>query len=144
MRRHTEETRRKLSENKMGPRNPNYRRFGLLNPLFGKRNPKLAGKNNCKWRGGITDLNNRIRTCAYYSLWREKEFARDRYKCARCGDDRGGNLEAHHIRPFYKIMEKNCISDYEAAMACKELWDVDNGIAICEKCHIEISAGAAW
>jgi hypothetical protein len=41
-------------------------------------------------------------------------------------------------------MEKNCISDYEAAMACKELWDVDNGIAICEKCHIEISAGAAW
>ena len=67
-------------------------------------------------------------------------FARDRYKCARCGDDRGGNLEAHHIRPFYKIMEKNYISDYEAAMACKELWDVDNGIAICEKCHIEISA----
>jgi hypothetical protein len=62
----------------------------------------------------------------------------------RCGDDKGGNLEAHHIKPFYKIMEQNCISNYEAAMVCNELWDIDNGITVCETCHIEIGKGSVW
>lgn len=144
MRRHTKETRRKLSQQKIGPGNPNFGKFGLANPLFGRRILKLEGRNNPKWRGGITNLNGRIRTCSTYYLWREKVFARDNYRCMRCGDDRGGNLEAHHIKPFYKIMIENCISDYEAAMACNELWDTDNGITICEKCHIEVGRGAAW
>jgi hypothetical protein len=73
---HTEETRRKLSEGKKGPKNPNYHKYGLLNPLFGRPNPKLAGPNNHRWRGGIADLNNRIRTCTKYGEWRAKVFAR--------------------------------------------------------------------
>lgn len=144
MRRQSEETKRKQSESKIGPKNPNYRRYGLLNPLFGKSNPKLAGPNNRKWRGGITELNNRIRTCTKYGEWRARVFDRDGYKCKRCGSDKGGDLIAHHIKPYREIMKQYDITTFEEAMACYELWDIDNGITVCEKCHIEIESGAAW
>lgn len=141
---HTEETKRKLSEGKKGPKNPNYRKYGLLNPLFGRPNPKLAGQNNPKWRGGIADLNNRIRTCTKYGEWRARVFARDGYTCMRCGYKNGGNIIAHHIKPYNEIMKDNRITTFEEAMACYELWIVDNGITVCEKCHIEIEKGNVW
>lgn len=144
MYRHSEETKRKLSEGKKGARNPNYRKYGLLNPLFGRSNPKLAGPNNRKWRGGITELNNKIRTCTKYTEWRAKVFDRDGYKCKRCGSDKGGDLIAHHIKPYRKITKQYSITTFEEALACYELWDIDNGITVCEKCHIEIERGAVW
>ena len=144
MYRHSEETKRRLSEGKKGPKNPNYQKYGLLNPLFGKPNAKLAGPNNHKWKGGIADLNNRIRNCTKYGEWRARVFARDRYACMRCGDKNGGNIIVHHINPYHKIIELNRISTFEEALACYELWDIDNGITICEKCHIEIEKGAVW
>ena len=144
MARHSAETRIKLSQGKMGVKNPNFGKFGISNPLFGRRIRRLEGSNNPKWRGGVTDLNNRLRTCTKTFLWRKQVFERDRYRCTRCGDDSGGNLEAHHVKPYHQIMTENCISNYEAALACVELWEVDNGLTLCEKCHIEISRGDVW
>ena len=142
--RHSDETRRKLSQDRMGAKNPNFGKYGIANPLFGRRNQRFEGKNNPNWRGGIADLNGRIRTCSRSFVWREMVFARDNYRCTRCGDARGSNLEAHHIKPFYKIMMDNCISDFEGAMKCYELWEIDNGITVCEKCHIAIGKGSPW
>jgi hypothetical protein len=141
---HSEESKRKLSECKKGSRNPNYHKYGLLNPLFGRSNPKLTGPNNHKWKGGVTELNNRIRTCTKYGEWRAKIFDRDSYTCQRCGDDKGGNLIAHHIKPYREIMDDNCITSFEEAMKCHELWELDNGITLCEKCHIEIEKRNVW
>jgi hypothetical protein len=41
-------------------------------------------------------------------------------------------------------MKRNSITTFEEAMACYELWDIDNSITVCKKCHIEIESGNFW
>jgi hypothetical protein len=37
---------------------------------------------------------------------------------------------------FVKILKDNDVTDYQSAIMCDELWDVGNGITLCEVgCH---------
>ena len=66
--------------------------------------------------------------------WTRAVFERDNYTCQICKhDDRF--LNAHHIKPFAQILKEHNITTYEEAMKCTELWDISNGITLCEKCH---------
>lgn len=51
-------------------------------------------------------------------------FQRDDYQCRVCGDADGGNLNAHHIRPF------------RSHRALRDV--ISNGITLCERCHDEV------
>lgn len=79
------------------------------------------GSGNGNWKGGITNKNQAIRNSDEYSKWRNKVFKRDNYTCMCCGDDKGGNLQAHHIINF---------SENESLR-----YDIQNGITLCKKCH---------
>lgn len=61
------------------------------------------------------------RHSAEYKRWRFDVYSRDRFACVMCGDDRGSNLNAHHIYPFAKYPELRL--------------NLDNGITLCERCH---------
>lgn len=71
------------------------------------------------WEG----KNKDHRHSKMYVQWREKVFIRDNYTCQRC-NVRGGNLEAHHIRPF--------------SMYGGLRYKIDNGVTLCKKCHKEV------
>lgn len=72
------------------------------------------------WKGGITPINHKIRKSFEYRLWRESVFQRDNWTCQWCGE-RGGKLNADHIKPF---------CDYpELRLA------IDNGRTLCVTCH---------
>jgi len=105
-----------------------------------KQSDLMKGSNHPNWKGGVTPAVERIRSSLKYDQWRQDVFKRDNYTCQKCGDSRGGNLKAHHIKEFALLLEKikkhsPLIDLYESAMLYKPLWDIDNGITLCEDCH---------
>lgn len=91
-------------------------------PCFGVwKSKNITGSKSSNWRGGVTPLNLRQRTSKQNKEWRLKVFERDGYTCQRCGDKRGGNLRAHHIKPFSDFPELR--------------FKVSNGETLCESCH---------
>ena len=97
------------------------------------------GKNNPSWKGGITPLYAKIRSLPEYRQWRSDVFQRDNWICRTCGLHSGCGktvyLEAHHIKEFAKIMKENNIANIIEAQLCEELWNIDNGVTLCEDCH---------
>jgi hypothetical protein len=83
--------------------------------------PSRQGAKSYLWKGGITPIHTKIRMSLEYRLWRTAVFIRDNYTCIWCGDNRGGNLEADHIKRF---------SDYPELR-----FVIDNGRTLCKKCH---------
>jgi len=120
----TEEHRKNLSTSHMGN----------VHPLKGKSNPKIAGSNNWRWKGGITSVNTQIRHSLAYRQWRTSVFKRDNFTCVQC-KQRGMELNADHIEAFAVIMRKNGITSVQTALICTELWDITNGRTLCVDCH---------
>lgn len=79
------------------------------------------GENNPNWKGGIKPINDQIRSSDKYKQWVQDVFIKDSYTCQCCGDNVGGNLQAHHIKNF---------STYEDLR-----FDINNGITLCDLCH---------
>ncbi len=105
----TDKARKKISEAKQGKNNAMYGRRGKLSPAYKHGKSKLE-----KLEWGRYEWKN----------WRRKVFERDNYTCRICGNDKGGNLEAHHIkkRSLYPELK----------------YDVDNGITLCKSYHESI------
>jgi hypothetical protein len=87
---------------------------------------KAAAPKNPRWKGGITPENARIRLSVDMKIWRETVFRRDDFTCQEC-QTRGGDMNAHHIKPFCSHPELR--------------FDVDNGLTVCEPCHRDIHRG---
>lgn len=96
---HTEEARRKISISHIGLQ---------------------SGKKHPNWKGGITPANQAIRNSTEYKQWRKAVFERDNYTCLICGQI-GGELNAHHIKPFNEFPELRFV--------------LSNGVSMCIKCH---------
>lgn len=100
-----------------------------------KMSVSRRGKRNNLWRGGVTPLYHRIRTCFQSRQWRSDVFTRDQFICQECGYEKGKILEADHIKPFKIILIENDIRNIEEALECVELWNINNGRTLCKKCH---------
>lgn len=72
------------------------------------------------WKGGKTKETIMIRMSLEYRLWREAVFLRDDWTYLWCGQ-RGGKLEADHIKPFSLFPELR--------------FAIDNGRTLCKHCH---------
>jgi len=99
---------------------------------------KRVGEKNPNWKGGITELANRIRTSSEYVSWRMGVFQRDGFVCVNCNFSKGGILEADHIKPFSIILREHGIVSFADALNCAELWDIKNGRTLCSPCHKKI------
>lgn len=99
--RHTLESRRKMSES--------AKRRGM------------KGAKHPRYQHGRFQVKHDLRRSSEYKWWRIQVFERDNYTCKKCGDSRGGNLRAHHIKPFAEYPERR--------------FDVSNGLTLCHPCH---------
>lgn len=95
---------------------------------------RVRGPNCTAWRGGITPLYRAVRNMTEYKLWRLKIFERDKFTCQTCGQ-KGGNLNADHIKPLSILLSSHKIKNIEVARKCRELWHLDNGRTLCKNCH---------
>lgn len=81
------------------------------------------GKNSHAWKGGVTSEISGARHRSKYKNWRKSIFERNNYKCQLCNHNGNENnkLCTHHIYP---------VDDFPELV-----YDIDNGITLCRKCH---------
>lgn len=84
---------------------------------------RFCGPNSPQWKGGVTPKSKVERGSSKYREWRTAVFARDNYTCRKCGDSKGGNLHAHHVKSWADHPELR--------------YDVSNGVTLCVDCHQE-------
>ncbi len=117
----------------------NRRNTGEKNHMFGNHHTeeskeKMRGENHWNWKDGITPLTKQIRHLLEYKNWIENIFKRDNFTCQDC-NKRGGYLHAHHKKLFSIILEENNITTLGQAEQCSDLWNINNGVTLCIKCH---------
>lgn len=124
--------------------NPNCKR---CKSCENKRRYKNSS-NHWNWQGGKSTLAMMIKNLEKYPIWRNQVFQRDNYTCQEC-EQYGGKLEAHHKKEFHIILaeflkEYNQFSPIEdketlvrLAIKWKPFWDINNGIILCEDCHMK-------
>ena len=87
-------------------------------------------------------LKLRIRNTTEYLNWRIAILRRDDFRCQICTasikDNKSVRLEVHHAKTFDDICKENNITTVKGALACKEIWSLDNGISLCHGCHKDI------
>src|SRR5690606_32818491 len=85
---------------------------------------KARGERHSFWNPNLTDEERmEKRKHPIYKTWRIQVFKRDNYTCQCCGDNKGGNLNAHHLNSHDWDIEGRV--------------DPDNGITLCSLCHTD-------
>lgn len=80
------------------------------------------GENSPRWNPELTNAERiRNRKTDDYRIWRKEVYERDNYTCQCCGDEKGGNLVAHHIFNYSEHKELRTV--------------ISNGITLCKECH---------
>ena len=99
------------------------------------RSKKTRGLKHYNWKGGSSKLQVAIRRMTEHRKWMDAVKERDK-ACVKCGST--NRLESHHKRPFAEIIVFNKIKNREDARNTPELWDIENGITLCEQCHYKV------
>ncbi len=112
---HTLEARKKMSKSKTGTK------FSYDT----KKKMSMAQLNVSEeeWDGFKYTENKKFRKTHQYKYWRWEVFLRDIYTCQDCGET-SGILNAHHIKSFAKYPKLRL--------------NINNGITLCHKCHMEL------
>lgn len=113
----SEEHNRKIAEANLGRKVSKLTRKKISDSLRGK----MIGEKHWNWQGGITEHLARDILYPGYKEWRKKVFGRDNFKCVLCGNNKSGELQAHHIKS---------VKNYKDLIL-----DVSNGLTLCKKCH---------
>lgn len=81
-----------------------------------------SGTNSNNWNHELSeeDRLDKRRYPKYYS-WRSDVYERDNYTCQCCGNNKSGNLIAHHLNSY----------NWDK----KHRTDINNGITLCRRCH---------
>lgn len=104
-----------------------------LDQFTDERILKWSGPKNVNWKGGVTELNAKVRRCKKYSAWVKLILKRDNWTCQMCSK-RGGDLEVDHYPKLFSEIMKD-IATYKDAIHSQELWDTTNGRTLCKMCH---------
>lgn len=90
----------------------------------GKPRYYCRGENHPNYNPNLTDEERSDRRSnLQYREWQQKVKEKAKFTCDICGDNRGGNLESHHLDGHNWCKDKR--------------YDINNGVCLCDKCHKE-------
>lgn len=124
---HTEETKRKMSQNhgrwNKGMKFPYKSRPSMKGRKIWNKGLKgfMGGNKHYNWKGGVAPINQIIRGSLEYKLWEDSVKNRDNNCCQKCEESRVNKLVGHHILNFSSHIELR--------------FAIDNGITFCRECH---------
>lgn len=99
-----------------------------------------------KWVKGLfpeeKSILYQIRGLPKYQTWRNAVLEQDCNICRIC--ETKDNLQVHHIKRLKELVQKHNIKTIETAIDCDELWNVENGITLCKKCHTDTLGKESW
>lgn len=134
----TEKHKRNMSKARMGGKNSKQCRLNISNALKGRSlsiEHRLNISRGClKGHDAKSPLILRLRHNWKYRQWRSDIFTRDNFTCQKCGH-RGRILNAHHLESLADLMIINDIKTLKQALECEELWNLNNGVTLCMRCH---------
>jgi 5-methylcytosine-specific restriction endonuclease McrA len=111
-------------------------RYCSINCAAKDRGQQHRGDNHWNYK----DCNGRstlpIRRMGRYEKWRHEVLERDDYKCTNCGSE--DNLQIHHIKELYLIIQEYKDKYNKLNVDDDIFYNVDNGITLCRKCHINL------
>lgn len=82
----------------------------------------MSGENSNLWNPNLSiEEREKGRDFQKYNEWRRQVFKRDKYTCQCCGDNKGHNLNAHHLNGWNWDKQNRL--------------NIDNGIILCDYCH---------
>lgn len=85
---------------------------------------RIGGEGHPNWDSNITQEDReQKRNYPEYKQWIKDVYTRDNFTCKKCGDSKGGNLNAHHINSYSRFTELRTV--------------LSNGATLCKKCHKE-------
>lgn len=88
---------------------------------------EMIGDKHPKYNPNIPDEERMFGRYQLYGTnpetWRNDVYSTDSYTCQGCGDNSGGNLNAHHLNSWNAFPEQR--------------FDTANGITLCSDCHKE-------
>jgi len=92
--------------------------------ITSERMRKRKRELNPNWNPNLTDEERLIdRSTQENRTWGKDVFKRDGYTCQECGD-RGGTINAHHLKPYKTYKELR--------------YNINNGITMCAPCHVRL------
>jgi hypothetical protein len=104
----------------------------------------ITGNRSYMWQGEKAKYNLRFRDALsntyLYRHWRNEIKKRDG-KCVNCGENKP-RMHVHHIYPLASIIRdekwvyERWTDLYKSPNS--KLWDIDNGVTICEDCHYSL------
>lgn len=101
------------------------RKKGENNPMYG-----VIREDNVLWNPDITDEQRVAQRKTYLDARFKKGVkARDGNKCTICGESKG-TIVAHHLMSYIEHPEFR--------------YDIDNGVTLCEKCHVSFHQKYGW
>lgn len=97
------------------------------------RGLQIRGDKHYRWKGGSSRLNVAVRQMTENRRWMDAVKERDA-RCIQCPSLK--DLEAHHkLGLAQMLIDLNIKTVEDARDNASVLWDLENGITLCRKCH---------
>jgi hypothetical protein len=130
---HTDESKKLLSIRMTGNNHPFYGKHHTYSSLLRILEYQIGGfwYGNVRYNYTIHDMIRKMPEC---KRWVDGVLNRDNYRDV-VTNEICIYPEAHHVIELDDIIKKYNIINMDDARKCKELWDINNGKTLCEKCH---------